>query len=112
MKTKSEKMLPKTAAEITNGGIYNQPRKCGKSNCKCVRGNLHSAYYFFTRVNNQLTKTYIRKAEMENIKRLVIEATARRKQSRQVKKTNFHLLRELRQSLHEKQGFINSLRGI
>jgi hypothetical protein len=112
MQSKTKKMLPKTAAEIRNGGIYNQPRKCGKSNCKCANGYLHSAYYFFTRVNGKLIKIYIRKSEMKNISRLVIEATAQRTRLRYAKRNSVQLLRSLRQSLHEKQGLINSLRGI
>ncbi len=44
MKTKSEKMLPKTADEITNGGVYVQAVRCGKASCKCVRGETHTGF--------------------------------------------------------------------
>jgi len=67
-------MLPKNAAEISNGDVYLQQIRCGKPNCKCVRGELHTAYYFFTRVNGKLTKTYIRKSQRLAIMGIAFEA--------------------------------------
>jgi hypothetical protein len=112
MKTKSEKMLPKTEREIQNGGLYAQAVRCGKPTCKCSRGETHSAFYFFTRRKGKLIKIYVRKAEVEEFARLVARASLERYARRQMAKTNTQLLRGLRQSLYEKQGFINSLRGI
>lgn len=111
MKTKSVKMLPKTTKEIQNGGIYAQAVKCGKANCKCSRGNAHTAYYFFTRHNDKLVKIYVRKAEVENFSRLVELALAERKARRRTSKATFELLREFRQVLSEKQSLINFMKG-
>lgn len=111
MKTKSEKMLPKTAEEIANGGVYRQAVRCGNKNCKCARGEKHSAFYFFTRHNGKLVKFYIRKAELGGFVRLVGRAVENRKLRRQTSKENLEMLREFRVSLREKQAIINSIKG-
>src|ERR1051326_2292247 len=36
--------------------------RCGKENCKCVRGKLHGPYWYsYTRVKNKVTSQYIGK---------------------------------------------------
>ncbi len=111
MKTKTAKMLPKTANDIQNGGLYLQRVRCGKQNCKCARGETHSAYYFFTRRCGKLVKFYIRKADVNEFSRLARQAANERKQRRQTTKTDLDLLKQLRQILHEREGYINSLKG-
>lgn len=110
MKTKTAKVLPKTAIEITNGGLYLQHVRCGKQNCKCARGETHLAYYFFTRRNGKLVKLYIRRAEIEEFAGIVSKANADRKLHRQTSKSNFVLLKELRQMLRERNQLIKSLK--
>jgi hypothetical protein len=102
MKTKSEKMLPKTVEQITNGGIYSQRVRCGKSRCKCSRGESHQAYYFFTRRNGKLVKFYIRKAEFQQFTFLVVQANSEREKRRRVSKDNVELLRRFRCLLRDK----------
>jgi hypothetical protein len=105
--TKTAKMLPKTTSEILNGGIYNQPRKCGKQNCKCARGEYHSAYYFFTRYGGTLYKTYIKKSELEAFSRIAQRASLERYARRQANKSSNEIIRSLRRLLREKQALIN-----
>lgn len=101
MKTKTAKVLPKTGDEIQNGGVYVQRVRCGKSNCKCARGETHSAYYFFTRRNGKLIKTYVRKADVEAFTEIANQASFNRMQKRQsVIETN-KLLRQLRESIRD-----------
>lgn len=111
MKTKTEKVLPKTAREIANGGVYAQAVRCGRSNCRCSGGDTHTAFYFFTRRNGKLVKMYVRKAEVERFSRLAEIAAVERKAQRRMSKANFELLREFRQVLSEKQSLINSMKG-
>ncbi len=111
MKTKFAKTLPKTADEITNGGVYSQRVRCGKKNCKCARGETHTAFYFFTSRNGKLIKFYVRKVEVEQFSSLVRQTIAERKQRRQTTKSNLDLLRKLRQSLRERDSLIRSLKG-
>lgn len=74
MKTKTRKMLPKTEIEIFNGGLYLQRVRCGKQNCRCARGEPHLAYYFFTRRDGKLVKTYVRQAELKQFAKIADEA--------------------------------------
>jgi len=111
MKTKSVKVLPKTAIEIQNGGVYVQAVRCGKHNCKCSSGDTHTGYYFFTRRNGKLVKFYIRKAEVIGFSRLVDQATAEARRRRQAVKSATELLKTSRVSLWENDGLIKALRG-
>lgn len=110
MKTKSAKVLPKTADEITNGGVYRQRVRCGKRNCKCAGGELHTAFYFFTRRCGKMVKIYIRKKEFIEFFCLARQSAAARKLRRQTYKSNSALLKQLRETLREKALFINSLK--
>ena len=101
MKTKTVKMLPKTTSEIQNGGVYLQRVRCGKQNCKCARGETHSAYYFFTRRCGKLVKIYIRKADVEAFSELVNFASVERTQRRQSARSSRALLKRLRESVRE-----------
>lgn len=101
MKTKTAKVLPKTAEDIQNGGLYLQRVRCGKSNCKCARGETHSAYYFFTRRNGKLVKIYVRKADVEAFSELINLAMVERAQRRQSSQSSRALLKRLRESVRE-----------
>ncbi len=94
-------MLPKTASEIANGGLYLQQVRCGKQNCKCARGETHSAYYFFTRRNEKLVKFYVRKADVAAFSELVDAAGVERAQRRQSAQSSKALLKRLRESVRE-----------
>lgn len=62
MKPKSINPLPKSSG----GAVCVQWKKCGKSNCKCVRGALHGPYYaHFARRNGKLIKRYVRLSQAE-----------------------------------------------
>lgn len=111
MKTKTQKVLPKTAAEILNGGLYSQRVRCGKSNCKCASGEHHTAFYFFTRRNGKLVKLYVRKAEVEAFSEIVERAVVERRHKRQAVKVSAELLSRFRADLWRNDGLIRSLRG-
>ncbi len=111
MKTKTAKVLPKTVEEITNGGVYLQRVRCGKQNCRCARGDFHTAFYFFTRIDGKLVKRYVRKAEVERLTELAETASEKRKHLRQVKKSDLKLLKQLCQNLRENNLLINNLKG-
>ncbi len=106
VKTKTAKMLPKTANEIQNGGLYSQRVRCGKANCKCARGEFHSAFYFFTRCNGKLVKFYVRKADVEAFSELVDSASVGRLQRRQLAQSSRILLKRLRESAQEYEPLI------
>ncbi len=111
MKTKTAKVLPKTADEIANGGIYLQHVRCGKQNCKCARGETHPAYYFITRRAGKFIKIYVRRSEFNEFAHLVVQAATKRKERQQTAKVNLDLLKELRRVLRERESQIKSLKG-
>jgi hypothetical protein len=42
--------------------------RCGKENCKCVRGKLHGPYWYsYTRVKDKVTSQYIGKSPPKDI---------------------------------------------
>ena len=105
---KIEKMLPKTAVEIINGGVYEQSVRCGKSNCRCARGELHQGfYYYFTRVNGRLRKAYIPKKFVEELTTLVAAARATRTNDRSILARNREALREMKDLLRDRKFQIN-----
>lgn len=110
MKTKTAKVLPKTANEITNGGLYIQRVRCGKRNCKCARGEMHSAYYFFTRRNGKLLKIYVRKAEINAFALITKQAAFERRRQRQAVKSSLDLLRTFRADLSKYNGLLKTLK--
>ncbi len=111
MKTKTVKVLPKTAGEIQGGGIYAQAVRCGKTNCKCRRGAPHTAFYFFTRRHGKLVKFYVRRADLEMFAALIAEANAEHRQQREAFKASFELLSGFRRELHSHSRQIKTLRG-
>jgi hypothetical protein len=110
MKMKSAKMLPKISHEINNGGIYLQRIRCGKQNCKCARDELHISYYFFTRRNGRLTKTYIRKSELEAFRKIVEQSTAERQQNRRSLRSDRELIKAMNNTNRETAILINQLK--
>jgi hypothetical protein len=62
--TESAETLPKTLPGVVCG----QWRKCGKAGCRCARGDLHGPYFArFWRQGGRLRKTYVRKADVEDV---------------------------------------------
>lgn len=101
MKTKTKKLLPKTPDEISNGGVYLQQVRCGKRNCKCARGEKHTAYYFFYYSGKKLRKTYVPKSKVKSLTEIVCQAAANRRAKRQFNEQIKGALRDSRRLLGE-----------
>jgi len=71
--------LPKILAMARyQGSLQEQWVKCGKTNCKCSRGQLHGPYiYFFVSLSDGLTKSYVRHADVPVIRAIVAERKRR-----------------------------------
>lgn len=64
-KTKSDKMLPKSLP----ASVCAQYVRCGKTGCRCSRGELHGPYHYcFWREGGRLRKAYIKKADVEQVR--------------------------------------------
>ena len=61
--TKLENSLPKI--EPLPGAICRQMIRCGRSNCKCAKGQLHGPYYYrFFYIGGRQYKKYVKKGEL------------------------------------------------
>jgi hypothetical protein len=101
MKTKTQKVLPKTMP----GTVHAQYIRCGKPNCKCVRGELHGAYYYhFVRIGGRLRKRYLKASEVEAVKSACLARQERHKREIENNKAAWDKLRDLRQEL---RNFLN-----
>lgn len=63
-------MLPKTIPNKLPGTVLPQYVRCGKSGCKCARGELHGPYWyrFWHQDGYKLRKEYVRKADLEAVR--------------------------------------------
>ncbi len=100
IKTKTQKVLPK----ILSGSAHQQFKKCGKQNCKCIRGQLHGPYYYrFARIDGKLRKRYLKADEVEAVQSACQLRQTEQKAQRRKSQTAWNQLRELRDSLREYQ---------
>jgi len=70
------KMLP--------GTVCVQWQKCGRKNCRCTRGELHGPYFFrFWREDGKLRKAYVKRSELETVRKQCAARQQQRLQLRQ-----------------------------
>lgn len=75
---KSADSLPKILYLARRGGsLQAQKVKCGKSNCKCARGELHEGYYFFLWSPAGLLKFYVRREDVPAVRAVIEERQER-----------------------------------
>lgn len=95
---KSESFTPKI--EPLRGGILEQFKRCGRSNCKCVNGSLHGPYYYRVWMARGIRyKSYVKKADFDRIK-AGIEAFHAKKRDRAEIQTILRENREARRYLN------------
>lgn len=99
MKNKTEKLLPK----MLPGSVCRQMIRCGKPNCKCMRGQLHGAYYYhFVRVGGRLMKRYLKPDEVEAVK----AACQARREDERAKRIE---MRQAHQSIRESSAILRRI---
>jgi hypothetical protein len=64
-KTKNQE----SAIKMLPGFVARVRVRCGKTNCKCARGERHIAFYHVTYADGLRSRRYIRKAEVPQVKR-------------------------------------------
>lgn len=99
-------MLPKTAMEIANGGVYEQRVRCGKSNCRCATGSYHTGFYFITRVEGRLRKIYVPRKSLKQMRRLVTKARRDRELRRAIRGGSYRLFADFQEELRQVQAKI------
>lgn len=108
MKNKTENLLPK----MLPGSVHAQYVRCGKATCKCARGQLHGAYYYyFVRAGGKLTKRYLKAHEVEQIRDACLARREDEKVQRAQSRKTWQQLRELTAQLREVLKQVDSFTG-
>jgi hypothetical protein len=96
MKTKTENLLP----QMMCGTVHQQFKKCGKSNCRCSKGELHGAYYYhFVRIGGKLKKRYLKAHQVKQIEQACLFRRSQQKEQRLNSINAWQQLREVRETL-------------
>ncbi len=78
-RTNNQKPLPK----MLPGAVCVQWERCGRSGCKCARGERHGPYYYrFWRENGRLRRAYIKPADVAAVR----AACAREREVKQTRR--------------------------
>jgi hypothetical protein len=64
VKTKNQNPVTKISA-LLPGHIQQRRVRCGKANCKCARGSLHTAYYHAWDTDGVRYRQYVKRADVE-----------------------------------------------
>jgi hypothetical protein len=79
-----------------NGSLQQQWVRCGKTNCKCSRGQLHGPYfYLFVSMSDGLWKSYVRRADVPAVRALITERKHRHSLLRSEIRQAHNLLRQM-----------------
>ena len=100
------------------GIIIKEAVKCGKPNCRCAKGRPHKWYYYLYwrdyQDRGQLKKEYIKKDEVNKLKKKIKETTSKDKQIKADLQKNLFLLKLTK--LHLKgeidENYFDQLKGI
>ena len=68
LKTKSANPATKMN-DLLNGHIQKRRVRCGKPNCKCAGGDLHTAFYQVWHSDGRRYQQYVRKSQVETVRR-------------------------------------------
>ena len=66
-KTKKSNPVTKTY-DLLPGHIQQRRVRCGKDNCKCARGEFHSAYYHAWDSDGMRHRKYVRRSDVETMR--------------------------------------------
>ncbi len=55
--------------DLLNGHVQKRRVRCGKSNCKCAKGELHIAYYHVWHEGGKRFQRYIKKSHLEAVRK-------------------------------------------
>jgi hypothetical protein len=102
--TESVKALPKTAA-VT---LQEQWTRCGKPTCRCAAGSLHGPYvYLFWRDGGRQHKSYVRKADVAEVRSIVSELQQEQQRQRALERRYQRIWRECRDQLREHEQWLS-----
>lgn len=67
LKTKNANPATKMS-DLLNGHIQRRRVRCGKKNCKCARGEKHTAFYHVWHCGGFRFQKYVRRSQVENVR--------------------------------------------
>ena len=85
------------------GTLVLRLRSCGKSDCRCQRGQKHPALYLYTRSGGRQIGTYIPKALHDTVRKAVDNGRRVKQLLAQVAQENLQTLRQQKQSLSRRK---------
>jgi hypothetical protein len=99
-KTKNQILAPK----ILPGHVALKLVRCGKSNCKCARGERHKAFYHVTYFEGVRYRRYIHKAEVEHVRAACQEHRQQQSELRKGRRQSSLLIRLAKAMFREMAG--------
>ena len=67
--TKNTRKVPKNAAPALPGAVVERYHRCGKSNCRCMHGQLHGPYYRRQWYSaGRLCTAYVRRRDLARVR--------------------------------------------
>ena len=97
MRTKKSKRA--TKIEPTPGHFQRRGVRCGKANCKCARGELHTAYYHVWKCDGVRCQRYVRRADVGSVRRACDAYRETQREMRAGREQYRGMLRRLRELL-------------
>src|SRR5262249_34731605 len=88
---------------LLRGTLVLRLRSCGKSYCRCQRGQKHPALYLYTRAGGRQIGTYIPKALHHSVRQAVDNGRRVKWLLDQVARENFQALVQQKQSLSSRK---------
>jgi len=55
-------------SDLLNGHIQRRRVRCGKQNCKCAKGEPHTAFYHVWHCDGRRYQKYVRRREVEKVR--------------------------------------------
>jgi hypothetical protein len=103
-KKKSEKLPPKILAR--EGTLEVRYVKCGRSNCKCAKSELHGPYtYVRTYRGGKRRRLYVRSNNVSALK----EARSEHRESRASSRALLQLMRKLNRQMKDNRAMMQSI---
>ena len=91
---------------LLRGTLVLRLRSCGKSYCRCQRGQKHPALYLYTRSGGRQTGTYIPKALHHSVRQAVDNGRRLKRLLEEVSQENLRALVQQKQALSRSKDHI------
>jgi hypothetical protein len=101
--SKPQNPLPKTApAELLDGAVCAQYKRCGKPNCRCARGELHGPYFYrFRWRGGRVVKEYVPLSRVEEVRAACARRRQKRADARAARARLWGMIRKLEETFKE-----------